>query len=65
MRQIFAETRADGGIHNIAKRIVSVEEFSIYSGSRDEVERTEITTVSRLSPSSPGSHRECLEALTG
>jgi phosphoenolpyruvate phosphomutase len=27
MRQIFAEIRADGGIHNIDKRIVSVEEI--------------------------------------
>ena len=32
MRQILVEIRADGGIHNIDKRIVSVEEFSIYSG---------------------------------
>jgi phosphonopyruvate hydrolase len=27
MRQIFAEIRADGGIHNVDKRIVSVEEI--------------------------------------
>ena len=27
MRQVFAEIRADGGIHNIDKRIVSVEEI--------------------------------------
>jgi phosphoenolpyruvate phosphomutase len=27
MRQIFVEIRADGGIHNIDKRIVSVEEI--------------------------------------
>jgi phosphoenolpyruvate phosphomutase len=27
MRQIFAEIRADGGIHNIDKRIVSVEDI--------------------------------------
>src|SRR4029077_15524945 len=27
MRQAFAEIRADGGIHNIDKRIVSVEEI--------------------------------------
>jgi phosphoenolpyruvate phosphomutase len=27
MRQVFAEIRADGGIHNVDKRIVSVEEI--------------------------------------
>ena len=32
MRQIFAEIRADGGIHNIDKRLVSVEEIFDYSG---------------------------------
>jgi hypothetical protein len=32
MRQIFAEIRADGGIHNIDKCIVLVREFSIYGG---------------------------------
>jgi len=27
MRQVFAEIRADGGIHNVDKRIVSVEDI--------------------------------------
>ena len=38
---------ADGGIHNVDKRIVSVEEIFECTGRRDEGDRAEISAVSR------------------
>ena len=35
MRQVFAEIRADGGIHNVDKRIASVEEIFELQGVAD------------------------------
>jgi phosphoenolpyruvate phosphomutase len=40
MRQVFAEIRADGGIHNVDKRIASVEEIFELQGV-DQMKRVE------------------------
>jgi phosphoenolpyruvate phosphomutase len=48
MRQVFAKIRADGGIHNVDKRIVSVEEiFELQRVAEMKSIEAEIFAVSR------------------